>query len=198
MSRNKSGGRKSCRLSQASAFVLLAQLDARNTQCDDDRLLVETIAVSNDFNARLAVAAGLVKQKALDEAILHLKGLLQDEPKNELVLGMLAATHAQIGMHARAIEEYQQVLEINPENYLARFQKGLVQSMLGLLEDALETWQPMLELEGEFMANFHSALALIDLERMQVLRPFLEKAEMNMPADHPLQPELRRQLASMN
>ena len=143
---------------------------------------------------RIAAATGFVKQKAYSKAIPLLKAIRKDEPENEIALGMLAAVHAEIGMRELAIEEYRGVLGINPANHLARFQLGLMQFIDDQPEEALDSWKPMLEIEQEFMANYHGALALIQLARPDEAAPLLERARSNMPQDHPLRPDLMRVL----
>ena len=44
------------------------------------------------------------------------------------------------------------------------------------------------------MANYHGALALIQLARPDEAAPLLERARSNMPQDHPLRPDLMRVL----
>ena len=173
---------------------------SRGCESASRRALVRKATMSSEsqeraIEPRLAVAAGLVKQEAFEQAVPLLEELVRDAPESELTLGLLAAACAQTGRHDRAIEGFREVLGINPDNALARFQLGLTQLLLGELEEALATWAPMLELEGEFMARFHSALALEELGSAGAARPLLERAAEHMPEWHPLHPELKRRLA---
>lgn len=135
---------------------------------------------------RLGKATQDAKDGNLDEAVTTLKQILRDEPRHEIALGMLAATYLQIGMHEAAIERFQALLEAHPKNPLARFQLGM--GMLGLdrPEEALDAWRPLLDDASDFMGHFHSALALIQLERPADAMPLLERAIQRMPPSHPL------------
>lgn len=139
---------------------------------------------------KLSAAAGLAKEGNLDEAISLLKEILAARPGNEISLGMLASIYLQIGMHEQAVEHFQTLLKANPRNPLARFQLGMARLSQGQPQAALDTWEPMLSLENEFMAHFHSALALIQLGRNAEAVDRLEQARQRMPESHPLFPRL--------
>jgi tetratricopeptide (TPR) repeat protein len=143
----------------------------------------------------LKTAAESAKCGNYDDAIAQLKQLLDEDRNNELAIGMLAAIYLQIGMHQRASSWYRKLRELSPDNPLARFQLGLTRLNQGMPGEALESWQPLLEKEGEFVAHFHSALALLQLDRREDAHQLLELAGQRMPTDHPLQPALTRLLA---
>ena len=50
----------------------------------------------------------------------------------------------------------------------------------------------MVSIEGEFMANVHSALVLLELDRADETSDFLQRALRNMPDEHPLRPDLMK------
>ncbi|MBV1787740.1 tetratricopeptide repeat protein [Marinobacterium sp. D7] len=130
------------------------------------------------------------KQGNLDEAISTLKSLLALEPNHELSLGMLASVYLQLGLTQQASDLFEQLLETYPENPLARFQLGMAKLNSSDPKGALETWRPMLEMKDEFMANFHSALAHLQLGSTEQARECLERASQHMPQTHPLYPQL--------
>lgn len=139
---------------------------------------------------QLRLATDLAKQGHYDEAIVALKTLLDDEPNNELALGLLAATYLQIGYHEKAVNVYETLLQVNAVNPLARFQLGLAHLNSGAAETALQTWEPLLDQEQDFMAHFHSALALLQLDRREQAETLLMHASRTMPVSHPLYPTL--------
>lgn len=139
---------------------------------------------------KLSAAAGLAKEGNLDDAIIILKEILAVRPSHEISLGMLASIYLQIGMHQQAISHFETLLDIYPNNPLARFQLGMARLSQGQPQAALDTWEPMRSLENEFMAHFHSALALIQLGRNAEAVDRLELARQRMPESHPLFPRL--------
>lgn len=133
-----------------------------------------------------------MRARRYDAAIAGLKRFLLAHPSHEIALGLLASAYFQIGMTARAKDLYQELLAAHPANPLARFQLGMVYFTLHELERALETWQPLLATADEFMARFHSALVHLQLGDQKTAAPLLEEAAANMPAQHPLYPQLQQ------
>lgn len=127
--------------------------------------------------------------------MIHLKDLLAVHPRDEIALGMLAGIYAELKMPARAEALYREVLTVNPSNPLARFQLGLLQLAEKRPRAALEILRPALADESDFLAHFHSGLALRQLGQAGEARRLLEVAAQRMPADHILQPQLCRLLA---
>ena len=144
----------------------------------------------------LIEATALVKTGEFDVAIEKLKELIDAHPTHEIALGMLAGIYAQIGMHDRAIAYFERVLDINPENPLARLQMGLCQLSSGQPADALDTWKPALADSEDFLARFHSGLALLQLKRPAEARQLLEEAQRRMPKNHALYPQLAEIMAA--
>jgi Flp pilus assembly protein TadD len=149
----------------------------------------DTIGIPRNIGL-LADAAREVRLGRFDEAIAHLKRLLDTEPRNEIALGMLAGIYAQIGLHDRAIEQYRRVLVVNPGNPLARFQLGLSQLQSGRPADALETWHATQVEESDYLVHHFSGIALLDLGRNDEARAILDQAQRHMPANHTLYPQL--------
>jgi tetratricopeptide (TPR) repeat protein len=129
--------------------------------------------------------------------MVALKTLLDLSPDHEIGRGMLASVYAQLGMWDGAAEHYQRVLAVNAENHLARFQLGMCYLQLGRPADALDMWKPLLRIEGQFLPQFFSGIALIALGRRNEARDWFEQAQAAMPAGHPLQGELRAQLEKL-
>lgn len=139
---------------------------------------------------QLTEATDQIKAGNLASAISTLKAILNHHPGHEISLGMLASIYLQIGMHEQAIEHFDALLTTSPGNPLARFQMGMAKLSQGQPEAALDTWEPMLTLENEFMAHFHSALALMQLGRNQEALERLIHSSRHMPSSHPLYPQL--------
>ena len=110
---------------------------------------------------------------------------------------MLASIYLQLGMHPEAIAHYQQLLEQAPDNQLARFQLGMALMSSSQPEQAVAVWEPMLAMENEFMAHFHSALALLQLGRNREAAEMLQTARRNMPDSHPLHSRLLKLQAQL-
>lgn len=139
----------------------------------------------------LGLATACARRGDFATAMIHLKELLAVDPRQEIALGMLAGIYAELKMPDRAVALYRQVLTVNPGNPLARFQLGLLQLAESRPGDALETLRPVLGDENDFLAHFHSGLALRQLGRAGEARQLLEVAARRMPPDHLLYPQLR-------
>ncbi len=148
----------------------------------------------NDIQ-QLARATRSAKNSDYETAIVQLKSLLSEYPHHELATGMLAAIYLQIGMHQKASIWYRKLLALKPENSLARFQLGMTRLAQGMTAEAIDTWHPLLSIEDEFMAHFHSGLALLQLEHNDEAYALLTQAYQTMPCEHPLYPELVRLLS---
>lgn len=135
---------------------------------------------------RLGKATQDAKDGNLDDAVTTLKQILHDQPNHEIALGMLAAIYLQIGMQEAAIERFEALLAAHPNNPLARFQLGMAMLGLDRAQEALDAWRPLLDDESDFMAHFHSSLALIQLGRHAEALPLLARAAQRMPPSHPL------------
>jgi len=149
-----------------------------------------------DIRLALGLAAACAKRGELDQAIVHLKGLLGATPDNEIANGMLAGIYAELKMPERATVYYQRVLAVNPRNVLARFQLGLLQLTGGQLQAAVETLRPNLADNTEFLAHFYCGQALLALGKTGEARVLLERTAQRMPAEHPLHAELQGLLQS--
>lgn len=148
----------------------------------------------DQLSARLSAATKAARAGDNEAAILELKHLLETDPRHELGNGMLASIYAQIGLTDRAVHYFRQTLDYHPDNVLARFQLASLQLQKGENSAALDTLRPMLSMPDDFLAHFHSGLALVALGQMARARELLLKAADNMPVDHPLHEQLRQLL----
>ena len=145
----------------------------------------------------LSRAAACAQRRDLEGAMGHLKELLRVQPDNELANGMLAGIYAELKMPERATACYERVLSINPRNVLARFQLGLLQLTHGKPQEAATTLQPNLSDKSEFLSHFYSAVALLELQRIDEGRALLEHVEHRMPKNHDLYPQLQTMLQAL-
>lgn len=144
----------------------------------------------DQLKSKLSMATDRIRDGHLDEAISTLKEILVHEPEHQICLGMLAAIYLQIGMHDKAIDTFKTLLLHHPNNPLAQFQLGVAQLGQGESAEALQTWSPLLADENDFMAHFHSALALLQLDQGHQAYEMLNIAAKRMPLSHPLYPQL--------
>jgi tetratricopeptide (TPR) repeat protein len=126
----------------------------------------------------LGLAAASAKQGDLEAAMSHAKTVLSVDPSNEIALGLLSGIYMQLNMRDRAESCLREVLSAQPQA-------------------ALDTWAPALEDDDEFMCHFHSALALLQLEKPQQARPLLEHCAPRIPRNHELYPRLQELLGQL-
>ena len=105
---------------------------------------VDWTQLESDELLHLAVEAG--REGRHGEAIAYLKHSLERSRASPLALYLLAAQHAQIGLAARAIDEFTEALSLAPDLHPARFQLGLLLLCSGRLEEALAALQPLQDL----------------------------------------------------
>jgi len=149
-------------------------------------------------HALLETATANAKAGDFEQAIIHLKMLLQENPTHEIATGMLGGIYAELKMTDRAIECFRRVLEINPSNPLARFHLGLLQLSKQQLDEAVTTFKASLEQPADFLSHFHSGLALLQLHKPGEARKLLEQAARRMPKDHVFYPQLQHLLDQLN
>lgn len=147
---------------------------------------------SASVHPKLQQAVTAMREQRHKDALVSLKQIINDEPDNEIALGMLASAYAELGMRDRARQHFDKILELKPGNPLARFQRGLMDFEDGKPESALDIWQPLLADDDDFMGHFHSALAFLQLEQPDEAKELLVTAQKRMPSSHPLSSEATR------
>lgn len=145
----------------------------------------------------LGLAAACTKRGDLEAAMGHAKTVLSLDPGNEIALGLLSGIYVQLNLRDRAESCLRKILAVNSHNMLARYQLGLLQFEGGQPQAALDTWAPALEDDKEFMCHFHSALALLQLQKPQPARPLLEHCAPRIPRNHELYPRLQELLEQL-
>ena len=143
----------------------------------------------------LALAAQNAQKEDFEQAIVHLKTLLNATPNHEIALGMLAGIYAQLNMHSRAIDLFHCILKFHPSNPLARFQLGLALLANKQPEEALKAWAPSLKQRDDFASHFYSGVALIELQKPKEAQAMFSQAAKHMDKSHPLFDQLQKFLA---
>jgi tetratricopeptide (TPR) repeat protein len=118
------------------------------------------------------------------ELISEARQALVTHPKNEILMGLLAATYVSIGLEDKATEWYQKILTINPGNALAAFQLGLIAFRHTRWQAALQHWQILLDSEKDFLGHFYAAQAHQQLGSLEDARMLAEIAQQRVPENH--------------
>ena len=148
-----------------------------------------------DVKSTISQASELIKSRSFEQAIPLLKDLISTDTNNELALGMLASIYAEIQMKDKAMGLYERILAINPANPLARFQLGLLNFNNNQFDQAIKIWTPALSDEKNFMTQYFTGLAYLQIQQPTQARPLLEMAQQHMPTDNPLYNSLNDLLA---
>ena len=148
-----------------------------------------------DVKSTISQASELIKSRSFEQAIPLLKDLISTDTNNELALGMLASIYAEIQMKDKAMGLYERILAINPANPLARFQLGLLNFNNNQFDQAIKIWSPALSDEKNFMTQYFTGLAYLQIQQPAQARPLLEMAQQHMPTDNPLYNSLNDLLA---
>lgn len=143
-------------------------------------------------------AVSATREGRYKDALMHLKTIVADRPEDQVAMGMLASVYADLGMKDNARQYFDQMLAADPENPLVRYQRGVLDFEAGRLDSALEIWRPLLETEHDFMGHFYSALALMQLGRLDGVRGLLDTARERMPSNHPFRQEVEKLLAVLS
>jgi tetratricopeptide (TPR) repeat protein len=94
-----------------------------------------------DTEELLHLAIEAMQSNQSDKALVHLKSVLDREPKHGNAQYLLGAIHAGLGMYERAIDEMKQAIESNPGlPATAHFQLGLLYLTSGNVDAARRAW----------------------------------------------------------
>jgi tetratricopeptide (TPR) repeat protein len=96
-----------------------------------------------DAEELLQLALRASGESGHEESITYLKRALALKPDEGRLHYMLAAEHAQMGLHDRAAEEMAKAVELDPSLVTAHFQLGLLHITSGRVEKAEAAWQPL-------------------------------------------------------
>lgn len=96
--------------------------------------------LSLDTQELFHLALKAMEHDQTEQAILHLKLLLDNEPEHGRAHYLLGALHAEIGMYERAIEDMQRAVELEHDIPTAHFQLGLLYATNGMAAEAQQAW----------------------------------------------------------
>lgn len=96
------------------------------------------------------------------DAVVMLKTLLERDPQHVHAQYLLAAQHAQLGMHDRAEAGFRAVVAGAPELAIARFQLGQLLVMKGEGAEAKQTLQPLADQQDALGAYARAMTAAAD------------------------------------
>lgn len=97
--------------------------------------------LDNEELLRLSLAAINGGRDA--QAVVMLKTLLERDPRHAHAHHLLAAQHAQMGLHDRAEAGFRAVLEVAPDSAIVRFQLGQLLVMKGAADEARQVLTPV-------------------------------------------------------
>ncbi|HHJ13939.1 MAG TPA: tetratricopeptide repeat protein [Gammaproteobacteria bacterium] len=99
--------------------------------------------VALDADELMHLALHATNQNQPEQAITHLKRVLELTPANGKAFYLLGALHAEIGLYERAIDEMTRAVELEPDLSTAHFQLGLLYITSGLVDEAEQAWRPL-------------------------------------------------------
>jgi tetratricopeptide (TPR) repeat protein len=100
----------------------------------------------------------------------YLRQVLQEQPTHARALHLLAAQHAEIGLHERAITGMKAALASEPQLEIARFQLGLLLLDCGRRAEAKENLAALLGSSDPGLPAFAAAMIALADEDLQVAR----------------------------
>lgn len=115
-----------------------------------------------DNEELLFVALDAVNGGRYGEAVAVLKELLERDPDSTNARYLLAAQHAQLGMHARAESGFQALLSVAPELNMARLQLAQLLLMRDAKFEVKEVLSPMKFGKDALAAYARGLIALAD------------------------------------
>jgi tetratricopeptide (TPR) repeat protein len=84
--------------------------------------------------AHLGLARLYLKDKDFQKALLHLRSLSQNDPKNRILLGEYADALYQTGQLSRSLDAYAKLLDLDPKNKTARDRSDAIKAKLGVVD----------------------------------------------------------------
>lgn len=129
-----------------------------------------------DSEELLHLAMAAINAEQHPQAMALLKQGRQQDPDNALLLYLLAAEYAQVGMFDRAMAGMEAALALEPDLQMARLQLGLLYTARDRLTDARPLFERLRELSAEDALHWFGTglLALLD-EKPEDCRTALEK-----------------------
>lgn len=134
-----------------------------------------------------------------EQSITFLKQAITLEPKNEKLLYLLAAEHAQIGLYDRAKEEMAAALELNPNFSAIRFQLGLLHLTSGDAVNALAVLGPLKDNpETDCFFHFAHGLEYLIADQFPACKVSLEKGISLNQSNAALNADMQKIISAVN
>lgn len=101
------------------------------------------------MNELLHLAIADSRKGRHDEAILKLKRCIAADSTHAAAYHLLAAEHAEIGMYAEAVQEFERAIELDSTAVVPRFQLGLLRALGNDPQQAKRDWAPLATMDPE-------------------------------------------------
>ena len=137
----------------------------------------KALELAPDFvAARYNLAVSLTQTEEFDEAELHLRAVLEQEPSTQVYTG-LGVVLWQQGRASEAVASLRSGIEADPGNAAAYDQLGTIQVQQGKLEEAASTYRRLINNQPSAAAHEELALVLARLGRDEEARKEREMAK---------------------
>lgn len=156
----------------------------------------DTVRLDGEELLHLALQAS--RSGLHENAVLLLKRLLLQEPRNARALYLLGAEHAQIGLYDRAKEEMSKAVDLDPEMHAARFQLGLLYISSGQVAPGLDVLAPLsLSPSNEPFYSFARGLEFLVNDQFSECREALEQGINANKTNEPLNDDMLKILEAI-
>lgn len=131
----------------------------------------------------LSRASEFMKQKDYASTISLLK---KSETKSDILLGLLAAAYAEIGMIEEAEASLLRLLAFHPDNHLARFQLGVLLYQRDEVDDALKIMHDLADHSLDTAATFFLAQSYYEQGNFDNAVSYIKQLRNRIEPAHPL------------
>lgn len=151
-----------------------------------------------DADELLHLAMTAINAGQHPQAMAMLKQAQKQDPENALIIYLLAAEHAQVGMFDRAMEGMERALAKAPDLQMARLQLGLLYTARDRLGDARPLFETLSGLpENDPLHWFGEGLLALLEERLDDCRTALQQGIQLNQGNPSLNGDMQRILAQL-
>ena len=163
-------------------------------------VLMEKAALERlDAEELLQLALRASGENSHEQSITYLKRALALKPNEGRLHYMLAAEHAQMGLHDRAAEEMAKAVELDPSLVTAHFQLGLLYITSGRVAEAEAAWRPLDKLgKDSFLHLFKTGMLHLVRDEFKESASCLERGIKANGFNEPLNNDMRRILKDVH
>lgn len=141
------------------------------------RLLERMVTISNDPEARQALAEIYMEIGAYDKVIEHCTRALHINPTDLVTMDLLAFAYIQEGNLDEAIQILSRMVHMVPNDPFARFKLATLYHQKGIFSKAMREYQRVLDLQPHGVLAQHAKTAIEHLDEHQLEQVFLLSAE---------------------